>query len=187
MPINFIKFTLIILFLSVVVISCQKDQAVDLNQAKSTKSDTVNTSGNFLAVSGMLKLTIGDSTYIFDAAKDSVAFINVHVDSNKYFGITAVNKEHTMSFGISSSGSAAVDVSGPIAGGQLLFSNNDKRGLQYTLAKTTDQQDLNKISLAKYMQDSVLTKGTFVTLMTKDGKQNSSPSKVQGSFDLKLK
>ncbi|HTH83364.1 MAG TPA: hypothetical protein VL490_10535 [Mucilaginibacter sp.] len=166
--------------------SCQKDQNVDMIPAKSTlKTDTANTSGNFLAVSGTLNITIGDSTYTFDASRDSVAFINTHIDSTKYFGITAINKEHTMSFGISSSGSANANISGPIAGGQLLFSAENKRGLQYTLAKTTDPKDISKISLVKYMQDSVLTKGTFVTLMTRGGKPDAY--KVQGSFNLLIK
>jgi hypothetical protein len=185
---RFLRVILVILFFSIVVMSCQKDQNVDLIPAKSTlKADSVNTSGNFLAVSGTLNITIGDSTYTFDAARDSVAFINAHVDSAKYFGITAINKEHTMSFGLSSSGSANSNISGPIAGGQLLFSAESKRGLQYTLAKSVDPKDVSKLSLVKYMQDSVLTKGTFVTSMTKDGKPSSPAYKVQGSFNLLIK
>lgn len=175
------------LFLSAVIVSCQKDQDVDLNLIKAnTKVDSANTSGNFLAVKGTLNITVGDSTYTFDAGKDSVAFINVNIDSNKYFGITAINKEHTMSFGISSSGSAASDLSKPIAGGQLLFGVDDKHGSQYALSKKFDPADINKMNLVQYMQDSVLTKGTFFTVMDKDGKTNA-PYKVQGSFNLRLK
>jgi uncharacterized protein YdeI (BOF family) len=185
---NYIRFTLIILLLSVVIVSCQKEQDVDLSLKKATlKTDSVNTPGNFLAVSGTLQITIGDSTYVFNAAKDSVAFINVHIDSTKYFGITAINKEHTMSFGISSSGSATSDLTKPIAGGQLLFSADAMHGLQYTLAKNPDPQNISEINLLQYMKDSVLTKGTFTTLMTKGGQPNSPAYKVQGIFSLKLK
>src|ERR1700744_5696608 len=129
---NVIRFILFILILSVTVVSCQKDQNVDINSVKSVaaKPDT----GNFLAVRGVLKITVGDSTYTFNAAKDSIAFINVRVDSNKYFGITAINKEHTMSFGISSLGNAKANISGPVAGGQLLFSADSKQSTQYSLS-----------------------------------------------------
>lgn len=183
---NFLRFTLFILLLSVTVISCQKDQAIDLNTKTILKDSTA--SGNILAVKGLLKISVGDSTYTFDAAQDSIAFINVDVDSNKYFGITAINKAHTMSFGISSSGAASADLVNPIAGGQLLFSADDKHSVQYTLVKNADlPEDENKISLIHYMQDSVITKGTFHTLMTTDAKSNSSSAKVMGSFDLKIK
>jgi hypothetical protein len=183
---RFFKFILIVLLFSVVIASCQKDQAVDLTLAKtSLKADTSNNSGNFFAVSGTLNITLGDSTYTFDAAKDSIAFINANIDSNKYFGITAINKAHTMSFGISSPGFASPDLTNAIAGSQLLFS---KHGAQFTLAKDAEPNDSNKITLEKYMQDSILTKGTFITVMTsKDGKEVSPASVVTGDFNLRIK
>ncbi len=183
---RFLKFILIVLLFSVAIASCQKDQAVDLTLEKNTlKADTSNNSGNFFAVSGTLNVTVGDSTYSFDAAKDSIAFINVNIDSNKYFGITAINKAHTMSFGISSPGFAAPDLTNAIAGSQLLFS---KRGTQFTLAKDAEPNERNKITLEKYMQDSILTKGSFITIMTnKDGKQAPAASVVKGDFNLRIK
>ncbi|MDB4926791.1 hypothetical protein [Mucilaginibacter sp.] len=182
---NFLRFTLFILLLSGVIISCQKDQAVDLNLKSKSKTDSVNASGNILATRGTLQVSVNDSIYTFDATKDSIAFINLNIDSNKYFGITAINKAHTMSFGISSSGSAASDLTRPIAGGQLLFSADNKSGMQYTLTKNSETQ--NKIDLLQYMQDSVLTKGSFFILMAKDGKPNSPTYKVRGNFDLRIK
>jgi len=184
---RFLRFILIALFFSVAIISCQKDNAVDLTDAKTVavKADTSINSGNFLAVSGLLNVTVGDSTYTFDAAKDSIAFINVNIDSNKYFGITAINKQHTMSFGISSPGFAAPDLTNTIAGSQLLFSNG-KNATEYTLAETSGESESNQISLENYMQDSVLTKGAFTTvMMNKDGKQK--PSTVKGNFNLRIK
>ncbi len=183
---RFLRFILIALIFSVAITSCQKDQPVDLTVEKvAVKADTSNTSGNFLAVSGSLNVTLGDSTYKFDAAKDSIAFINVNIDSNKYFGITAINKQHTMSFGISSPGFAAPGLTNTVAGSQLLF-NTGKQSVEYTLGKTSGPSELNKISLVNYMQDSVLTKGTFTTvMMNKDGKQE--PSTVKGSFNLLIK
>jgi hypothetical protein len=181
---RFIKFTLIILVLSAMVISCQKDQNVDLNLMKPVeKPDT----GNFIAVKGTLKITINDSTYIFNAATDSIAFVNVRVDSNKYFGITAINKEHTMSFGISSLGSATSNISGDIAGGQWLFSADNKKGLQYSLAKYPDPEKPNKINLTQYMKDSVLTAGTFSAFMAQGTRPNAPIYKIQGTFNLQWK
>jgi uncharacterized protein YdeI (BOF family) len=183
---RFLRFILIALVFSVAIVSCQKDESVDLTVAKTVavKADTSNTSGNFLAVSGSLNVTVGDSIYKFDATKDSIAFINVNIDSNKYFGITAINKQHTMSFGISSPGFAAPDLTNTIAGSQLLFSG--KQAKEYTLFKSPGESEANKISLTNYMQDSVLTKGTFTTvMMNKDGKQK--PLTVKGNFDLLIK
>jgi len=176
------------LLFSAVIVSCQKDQQMDLPSEKpALKSDASNTSGNFMAVSGTLNITVGDSTYNFDAAQDSIAFINVNIDSNKYFGITAINKQHTMSFGISSPGFAAPDISNGIAGSQLLFSVAGKHGTQYTLSKEADPKSVNKINLTQYMQDSILTKGTFSTIMTSKEDTGIVTSKVKGSFNLRIK
>jgi hypothetical protein len=187
---KFLRFILIVLFFSAVIISCQKDQAIDMSVSKpGIKVDTSDNSGNFFASKGNLNITVGDSTYTFDATKDSIAFINVNIDSNKYFGITAINKAHTISFGISSPGFASPDLTNNIAGGQLLFNPDGKHIKQYTLAKNSGPDGSNKINLEKYMQDSILTKGTFTTIMTitKDGKPGSSAGVVRGSFNLQLK
>jgi hypothetical protein len=191
---SYIRIILVVLFLSVVIVSCQKDQDADPSPTKyALKSDSVttiglvNSPGNYLAVRGTLKITVEDSTYTFDATKDSIAFVNVHLDSNKYFGITAINKEHTVSFGISSSGVASANINSTIAGCQLLFNKDDKPGLQYTLTKYANAKDLGKMNLVQYLQDTTLTKGTFFTLLAKDGKPNSPFYKVEGSFNLQLK
>ena len=185
---KFVRFILVILLFSVAIVSCQKDQSVDTPVTKAAlKPDASNTSENFMAVSGTLNITIDDSTYSFDAAQDSIAFINVNIDSNKYFGITAINKQHTMSFGISSPGFAAPDIVNSIAGSQLLFSIAGKHGAQYTLSKDADPADVNKISLTHYMQDSILTQGTFTTLMTNKEDSGLVTSKVKGSFNLRIK
>jgi uncharacterized protein YdeI (BOF family) len=122
---KFIRFILIVLLFSTAIISCRKDETTNLMLEKAVvKADTVNSPGNFLAIKGTLSIKVGDTTYMFDAAKDSIAFINVNIDSNKYYGITAINKAHTMSFGISSPGLAASNQINTIAGSQLLFSGS---------------------------------------------------------------
>ncbi|MFD2145492.1 hypothetical protein [Mucilaginibacter antarcticus] len=112
------KFYKFILFIGIAAfLSCKKDKAVNYTVEKTVRTDTSNNSGNFLATKGSLFISVGDTIYSFNAAKDSIAFINVNIDSNKYFGITAINKQHTMSFGISSPGFAAPQLVNNIAGG----------------------------------------------------------------------
>jgi len=177
-----------LLLLSAVIVSCQKDQNVDVSLPKTTKADTSDNSGNFFAVKGTLNVTVNDSTYTFDAAKDSIAFINVNIDSNKYFGITAINKAHTMSFGISSPGFAGPDIINTIAGGQLLFSVDSKHVQQYALSNNPGPGEDNQIMLKEYMKDSILTKGTFTTVMVnKNAGTGSAAQTVQGSFNLQIK
>ncbi|AYL96402.1 hypothetical protein [Mucilaginibacter celer] len=191
-------FFLLMLSVSVAVSSCQKDSEVkDLDEAKTaavTSKDSVsavniiNTPGNFLAGKGSLKVTIEDSTYIFDAVKDSIAFINVQDGDNKYFGITAINKAHNMSFGISSSGLASVKKSSDVAGSQFLFKVDEKKPLlQYTLTKYAGQQDFGKIDMEEYNHESMIAKGTFFTFLAKDDKSDSPFYRVEGSFELQLK
>ncbi|MGN8072777.1 hypothetical protein [Mucilaginibacter sp. SG564] len=196
---NSIRFTKwlfsALLLILVTISSCQKDENVkgmDSNKsiaaADSASTLSVNTPGNFLAGSGTLKITIEDSTYTFDAAKDSVAFINVHSGDSKYFGITAINKAHTMSFGISSAGFAAANTVNKIAGSQFLFKVDDKSPvLQYTLTKYGGKDDFGTISIEKYNNDNLIAKGTFFTFLAKDDKANSPFYKVEGSFELQLK
>jgi hypothetical protein len=175
--------------------SCQKDSDVKdssaLKASLSADSAVTSSPANFLAAGGTLSVTIKDSTYVFDAAKDSIAFINVHDeggDNNRYFGITAINKEHTMSFGISSSGYVHSDKSGDIAGSQFLLNPGyKKQGFQFSLSKYAGQKDFGNIHIDKYNQDSVLAKGTFHAWLSTDDKANAPVYKVEGTFDLKLK
>jgi uncharacterized protein YdeI (BOF family) len=184
---NFFKAVLIILFFSAVIVSCQKDQQSADGALTQTvaKADTSDNSGNFFAVKGTLSITVDDSTYTFDAAKDSIAFINVNIDSTKYFGLTAINKAHTVSFGISSRGFAGPELNNVIAGGQLLFNVDGKHIKQYAVSNSVGNNLSNAIYLEQYMQDSVLTKGTFTTLMSKKG--GNAAQVVSGSFDLQRK
>ncbi|SDP48471.1 hypothetical protein SAMN05428975_1417 [Mucilaginibacter sp. OK268] len=197
---NSIRFTKwlfsALLLISVTISSCQKDENV--KSMDSTKSiaaadsastmSITNGPGNFLAGKGTLKITIEDSTYTFDAATDSVAFINVRSGDSKYFGITAINKAHTMSFGISSVGFAAANMNSKVAGSQFLFKLDDKNPvLQYTLTKYGGKDDSGKISIEKYNNDNLIAKGTFFTFLAKDDKANSPFYRVEGSFELQLK
>lgn len=158
--------------------ACQKEDEKPVG-LKAGKNDSISAAinldapGTLLAVNGILKITVEDSTYIFDAAKDSIAFVSVDLDSNKYFGITAINKAHTVSFGISSAGVARADTNSIIAGSQLLFSDDDGRAVQYTLSKYISARDMGKINLVKFQQDSTLTKGTFYTILSRQGKASS--------------
>ncbi len=191
------RFTNLLIFFAIsllaVTASCQKDPAVTDPGASKTNitadSSLFSTPGNFLAVTGTLKIKYNDSTYTFDAAKDSIAFINVRVDDNtSYFGITAINKEHNMSFGISSSGFVYSNINRSIAGGQFLLSADDKKpALQLSLSKYSGQKDFGNINVAQYNQGNELAKGTFVTFLAKDDKANSPYYKVEGTFDLQLK
>src|SRR3978361_1612468 len=74
------------------------------------KLNSVSSPGNYLASNGTLKIKLQDSTYTFDAAQDSVAFVNIMINGEEYYGVTAVNKAHTVSFGISSAGVPIADL-----------------------------------------------------------------------------
>ena len=172
--------------------ACQKEDEKPMGASKTATENEllsngidVNGPGTFLAIKGLLKITVEDSTYIFDAAKDSVAFVSVALDSTRYFGITAINKDHTVSFGISSAGVARADTNSTIAGTQLLFSNDDG-AVQYTLSKYISTHDMGKIDLVKFKQDSTLSKGTFSTILSRKDKP-SSYYKTTGTFYLLFK
>ncbi|MES2807046.1 MAG: hypothetical protein V4619_00375 [Bacteroidota bacterium] len=179
---KFFQFVFIAMICVTAVWSCKKDAAVNYTVEKTTRTDTSNNSGNFLATKGSLDITIGDTTYSFNAAKDSIAFINVNIDSNKYFGITAINQQHTMSFGISSPGFAAPQVVNTIAGGQLLFSKSSSG--QFTLSQSKGRGLFNQISLDQYMQDSLITSGTFNAVMINKTGGDSTIVTAKGSFNL---
>jgi hypothetical protein len=177
----------IFLLLSGMIISCQKDQEV--KDDASAKSDSTFTSpDNYLAVKGTLKITLQDSTYSFDAATDSIAFVNVRTGDNHYYGITAINKAHNMSFGISSGGYALSNINTDVAGSQLILKpDNNKPANQYALISNATAQDFGKISLSTYKQDSTLAKGTFYTYLAKAGLGVPTAYKVKGTFSLQLK
>lgn len=189
---RFTKFFIIfILLLSGMIVSCQKDQVeggeTTVNTAKADSSLTLNSPGNNLAVKGTLKVTILDSTYTFDAAKDSIAFVTVSSGNNQYFGITAINKEHNMSFGISSAGKALSNLTSTVAGSQFLLSQDKMPNIEYALTKYVNTEDFGKINITSYKQDSTLAKGTFYTFLAKDAKPNAPFYKVKGAFSLRLK
>jgi hypothetical protein len=191
------RFTYLLFSFAVCILavtsSCQKDPAVNApaNTTSTLNADSsvVSSPGNFLAVSGKLTVKFNDSVYTFDAVRDSIAFINVGADDNsRYFGITAINKEHTMSFGISSAGYAYSNITRDVAGSQFLVSNNDKKpALQLSLSKYSTPKDLGNINLVQYKSGAELSKGTFVTFLAKDDKASSPYYRVEGAFDLQLK
>ncbi|MDR3693389.1 hypothetical protein [Mucilaginibacter sp.] len=175
------------------VSSCQKDAAVNSPAPSTTTvsadSTALSSPNNFLAVSGTLKIKFNDSTYTFDAATDSIAFINVHsIDNSRYFGITAINKEHSMSFGISSAGFPYNNINRAIAGSQFIMSGDTKTpALALSLSRYSAPKSLGNINLIQYNSAKVLAKGTFYTFMAKDDKANAPYYRVEGTFDLQLK
>lgn len=184
----FLWITALALFVS----ACQKDaneKAVE-NKKNALMADSVlslSANDNFLASSGVLTLKVQDTTYIFDAAKDSVAFVNMQVDANRYFGITAINKAHNLSFGISSKGSAADSVAKAIAGGQLIIVNDGLHTRQYTLAPYAKPGDVGMLKLVSYMRNDTLAKGSFFTFLSADNDGSSKLYRVDGTFELRLK
>ena len=188
---RFTKFFIVfLLLLSGMIVSCQKDQVEGDETSVNTKADsslTLNSPGNNLAVKGTLKLTILDSTYTFDAAKDSIAFVTVSSGNDQYFGITAINKEHNMSFGISSAGKALSNLTSTVAGSQFLLSHDKMPNIEYALTKYVNTEDFGKINITSYKQDCTLAKGTFYTFLAKDAKPNAPFYKVKGTFSLQLK
>ena len=169
------------------IVSCQKDETAKADPL--TKADsTLNAPDNYLATGGTLIITIMDSTYRFDAGKDSIAFVNVHSGDSSYFGITAINKAHTMSFGISSAGHALSSINTVVAGSQFLLKpQNDKPALQFALTDHAIANDFGRIYMTTYKQDSLLAKGTFYTYLVKGDVLKSPAAKVKGVFNLMLK
>ncbi|WP_374951003.1 hypothetical protein [Mucilaginibacter sp.] len=182
----------LIALLSAMVSSCQKeasDKEVAQQQATMKADSAISKSapGNYLAAAGTLTITVKDSTYTFDAGRDSVAFVNLTVGDEKYFGITAINKAHTMSFGLSSKGLPAAPVARGVEGSQLILRPDALHNKQYTLTRFTEPGDAGVIKLAAYRQDSLLAKGTFFTFLATDDKADAPFYRVEGKFDLRLK
>ncbi|TWR25741.1 hypothetical protein FPZ43_15760 [Mucilaginibacter pallidiroseus] len=176
------------------VSACQKDdssntQAVDqkLQAAKADSALAVESPGNYLASTGSLKLKLGDSVYIFNASQDSVAFVSMNVGNNDYFGITAINKAHNLSFGISAKGAAATGVTRDVEGSQLLLNHDALHSEQYSLTQYTKPGDAGKIQLTAYSADTILARGTFFVFMAKDDKKDTPIQRVEGSFELLVK
>ena len=185
-----IRFLGLILLLAVLFSSCQKDENVKVAQPvldSTQKLNAASTPGNYLASKGTLKVKIKDSTYTFDASLDSIAFVNINIEGKEYYGITAINKAHTVSFGISSLGAPIAEMPGNVAGCQFLMSAAGKSDLAYTLTRNATPEDYGTISIEKYNQDTLLAKGTFHTYLAKDTKKSSAFYVADGSFELKVK
>ena len=185
-----IRFFALLTLLLVGITACQKDENV--TQATSQVTDTTKmssapVSGNFLASKGTLTVKLKDSTYSFNAEQDSIAFVNINIDGEQYYGLTAINKAHTVSFGISSTGAPIDDVASNISGAQVLLKGTGKKNLEYTLVQSQQPQKSGIISIEKYNQELTLAKGTFHTTLATDTKANSPKYEVEGSFELKIK
>ncbi|GAA4338791.1 hypothetical protein GCM10023149_49050 [Mucilaginibacter gynuensis] len=181
-------FTMFLLLWAMVITSCRKDDEISEETAKKSTTEVSDASvGNFLASKGTLKISIEDSTYTFDAATDSVAFVKVDTAGNQYFGISAINKAHTISFGISSLGVAENKSTTKVEGSQLLFKAGLGENIQYTLNQIAHDEDMGKLKLKQFNDKNVLAKGSFTTFLSKDTIKGSPLYKVTGSFDLKLK
>ena len=184
-----IRFLGLLLLMSAVITACQKDENVAQATTQTIDSTNVSTlpaAGNFLASKGTLTVKLKDSTYTFNAEQDSIAFVNIDIDGEQYYGLTAINKAHTVSFGISSSGAPIDDEASNISGAQFLLKGAGKKNLEYTLIQSEQPQKTGTISIEKYNQELTLAKGTFHTMLSTDTKVNSPKYQVDGSFELKI-
>jgi len=187
----------LVLFALVFVSSCRKDSEVAQpnTEISGVKSDSSQISSRtnavqyLLASSGKLQLKVNNTTYTFDAVRDSIVFIYVHPDdSSAYFGITAINKEHTLSFGISSPGILQTKVATKIGGTQLLVKSSENKPItEYALSARNSIKDPGNIKLEHFNQLNGPTNGTFATLLTVSGKSPTLAYKVDGKFDLLFK
>lgn len=191
----FTGFVCLALLVMAVLSSCQKDESVkaakntsvQLLTDSSQKLNVTPVPGNYLAIQGTLEVKLKDSTYVFDATRDSIVFVNLDLDGKEYYGITAINKEHTVSFGISSPGTPIAEMAGDISGCQFLLHPNEKTNVEYTLTQNAKPQDYGALLMDKYNQDGILAKGTFHTYLGTGNKAESNFNVVDGSFDLKIK
>ncbi|HTK20306.1 MAG TPA: hypothetical protein VL442_12350 [Mucilaginibacter sp.] len=175
--------------MAAVITACQKDENVAQATTQTTDTTKVSTApaaGNFLASKGTLTVKLKDSTYSFNAEQDSIAFVNINIDGEQYYGLTAINRAHTVSFGISSSGAPIDEVASNISGAQFLLKETGKKNLEYTLVQSEQPQKTGTIAIEKYNQDLTLAKGTFHTMLSTDNKANSPKYLVDGSFELKI-
>ena len=178
-----------LLLVSAVLVSCQKEENIkdtQLNEINPNLLAKISIPGTYLASSGILTVTIKDSTYVFDAQKDSIAYVNLYLDNKTYFGITAINKEHTLSFGISSPGFAQANQNKGIAGSQFILSKTNRPNIQFALTQAANLQRISAINFSNYAQDTTMAKGNFTTYLSSSIKSDSSFYQVKGEFDLKL-
>jgi uncharacterized protein YdeI (BOF family) len=176
--------------ISVLITACQKDEGVKKTETQPQADTSLKISsspGNYLASKGTLTVKIKDSTYTFNAEQDSVAFVNINIDGEEFYGLTAINKDHTMSFGISSSGMPIDELASYVSGCQFLLKGTGKINQEYTLIRSAHLQNFGTIAIEKYNQDTILAKGTFHTFLATDTKSGSPSYPVDGSFELKLK
>ena len=175
------------------MLSCQKDESVKKLQAENKlmadsakKANPAPTPGNYLASKGILKVKIRDSTYTFNAEQDSIAFVNININGVEYYGVTAINRAHTVSFGISSSAVPIAEMASYVSGCQFLTRGPGKKNLELTLTKNATPQNFGTILIDQYNQDTILAKGTFHTYLAKDTKPSSPLVVAEGSFELKV-
>jgi hypothetical protein len=189
----FARLFCLFVLISALLTSCQKDDSVknlkadtQLQADSAKKLNTVSTPGNYLVSKGTLTIKVQDSTYTFNAEEDSIAFVNITINGSQYYGLTAINKAHTVSFGISSSAVPIAEVDSYVSGCQFLLRSPGKTNLEYTLTRNVSSQGFGTISIEQYNQDNILAKGTFRTYLAKDTKPNSSFYIADGTFELKM-
>ncbi len=188
-------YTCAIIFVAVMLIfsSCRKDD----NQASTTNTKTDSTAinsflanpGNYLASSGTLVLRVNGTVLSFDASTDSIALINLTTPGKQqYYGLSAINKAHTASFGITSAGVLHVRGESGVAGSQLLILASDKQPVSaYSLSATNPKNSLGSLNFDTFTKDSLATKGSFVTYLTQNSNQATGTYTVEGSFNLRFK
>ena len=184
--------TFLLMALLIVGSACRKEDNV---AATSTKPDSTainsffTNPGNYLATSGTLELKVNGTTLNFDAATDSIALVNLTTVGNKqFYGLSAINKAHTASFGITSAGLLHVSGESDVAGSQLLVLSADKQPVTaYSLSAASLKTGTGSLNFNQFAKDSLLTKGRFITYLTKNGAQAGTSIKVEGSFSLQFK
>ena len=188
----FVRILFVALLLQGLLTSCQKEEGVkkpdtDIAADSVSKAGNASAPGNYLASRGTLKIKVEDSTYTFNAEEDSIAFVNVNIEGKEYFGLTAINKAHTVSFGISSPGAPIAEIAGNISGCQFLLHPAGKANVEYTLTHNSPPKDYGTILIDKYNQDTLLAKGSFHTYLARDTSKNASSYIADGSFELAMK
>ncbi len=187
-----LAYTLMLMALLIFGTACRKDDSL---AATTTKADSTSINsfftnpGNYLATSGILELKVNGTILNFNATTDSIALVNLTTVGNKHFyGLSAINKAHTASFGITSAGVLHVSGGSSIAGSQLLVLSADKQPVTaYSLSTASLKTGVGSLNFNRFAKDSLLTMGSFVTYLTKnDGLANTS-IKVEGSFSLQFK
>lgn len=193
------SFILIALIASAILLvsSCRKDNELSQpsNESIALKADTTqlfnSTSSTqyLLARAGKLQLSVNDTVYTFDARSDSIVFIYMHQnDTSAFFGITAINKAHTLSFGISSAGILRSNISSKVAGSQLLVKSSENNPtIEYALSSLKSQNSPGSINFKRVSQSNGIAIGIFSTFLTLNNKSNTTEYKVNGTFNIGFK